>query len=354
MLHELSHNVHGPHDAKFHALWDQLRKEHEALADKGYTGEGFLSDGHRLGGRRVPRDEARRIARAAAEKRRTLYSGSGQRLGGTPVRVGTDIRQVIVNAIERRNAVLQGCGSDDKSAKEIEDLANQATRNGFRTKAEEDEANDRAIAQALWELVQEDEKREYGDQYIPATPANPTGNGGGVLSPQKSFKPESSSSPSTSTRPASSSRGIRPDAKHVSRLVTESTTKKPRTIPPRSTVLSNAPSSSSQPPISSAPISKPLPTTSAVPPPRPLTGWTCPICTLHNRIDFLACDACTSERPVEITQRLATIPRDAVRPKTQAWRCSSCSTVMESSWWTCSTCGKMKEDSQQDEAAVIF
>lgn len=344
MLHELSHNVHGPHDAKFHALWDQLRKEHEALADKGYTGEGFLSDGHRLGGRRVPQAEARRIARAAAEKRRTLYAGSGQRLGGAPVRVGTDIREVIVNAIERRNTVLKGCGSDDKSAKEIEELANQATRNGFRTKAEEDEANDRAIAQALWELVQEDQKKEYGDQFIPATPANPTGNGGGVVSPEKSFKPESSSSSSSNTRHALSSRGLRPDAKHVSRLVTESGTKKPRTIPPRSTELPSVPSSSASGPTLSASA------------PKPLTSWTCPICTLHNPINFLACDACTSERPVEITQELAVAPGKATRPggQDQTWQCANCSTVMESSWWTCSTCGKMKEDSRQAEAAVII
>lgn len=26
MLHELCHNVHGPHDAKFYKLWDELRK----------------------------------------------------------------------------------------------------------------------------------------------------------------------------------------------------------------------------------------------------------------------------------------------------------------------------------------
>ena len=85
MLHELAHNVHGPHDAKFHALWNQLRDEHEGLVMKGYTGEGFLSEGHRLGGRRgVPREEAQRLARAAAEKRRVLQAGSGQRLGGAP------------------------------------------------------------------------------------------------------------------------------------------------------------------------------------------------------------------------------------------------------------------------------
>jgi hypothetical protein len=337
MLHELSHNVHGPHDAKFHALWDQLRKEYEALLSKGYTGEGFLSEGRRLGGKGVPRDEARRIARAAAEKRRTLYSGSGQRLGGAPVRIGTDIRQVILGAIERRNTVLKGCGSDEKSDKEIEDLATQATQNGFRTKAEEDEANDRAIAQALWELVQEDERKEYGDQFIPATPANPTGNGGGEISPRKPVKPEitvpSGSGSATFSRPT------RPEARNVSRLVAESSSKRPKTMPSKTVVAAAA--TRSQPP-------------AVVPPaPKPLKGWTCPICTLHNPIDFLACDACTSERPGEITKKLAE-KNELGRSKMQTWRCMRCSTVMESSWWTCSTCGKMKEASQQDEAAVIL
>ena len=102
MLHELAHNVHGPHDAKFHALWNQLRDEHEGLVMKGYTGEGFLSEGHRLGGRRgVPREEAQRLARAAAEKRRVLQAGSGQRLGGAPIRPGQDVRRVIADAAER-------------------------------------------------------------------------------------------------------------------------------------------------------------------------------------------------------------------------------------------------------------
>lgn len=70
MLHELAHIVHGPHDDRFHALWNQLRDEHEGLVMKGYTGEGFLSAGRRLGGSgRIPMQEARRLARAAAEER---------------------------------------------------------------------------------------------------------------------------------------------------------------------------------------------------------------------------------------------------------------------------------------------
>jgi rubrerythrin len=31
--------------------------------------------------------------------------------------------------------------------------------------------------------------------------------------------------------------------------------------------------------------------------------------------------------------------------KIDTWRCSRCTTIMESKWWTCSTCGKMKESS---------
>ncbi|KAJ0373218.1 hypothetical protein COL26b_008577 [Colletotrichum chrysophilum] len=181
MLHELSHIVFGPHDGNFHALWNQLRDEHEALIRKGYTGEGFLSDGQRLGGGgRIPMQEARRLARAAAEKRRTLTKNSGKRLGGTGPRPGSDIRRTIVGAIERRSSTLQGCGNMNHNDREIQQISEIATRNGFRTQAEEDAANEAAIAQALWELVQEEEKQRYGGYYVPPSAQNPTGNGGGL------------------------------------------------------------------------------------------------------------------------------------------------------------------------------
>jgi hypothetical protein len=349
MLHELSHNEIGPHNAQFHALWDQLRKEYEGLVSKGYTGEGFLSDGHKLGGRRIPRDEARRIARAAAEKRRTLYAGSGQKLGGRPVTVGTDIRKVIVDAIERRNTVLKGCGADRTDEKEKRDLADAAAKNGFKTKAEEDEANDRAIAQAIWDLVQEDEKEEYGDSYVPPTASNPTGNGGGKVGPEQAIKEESPSNHPASLAPVRAK--APPVRQHpdrpVSRLVSEQATKKrPRTIPRKS---DNYATSST-----SAPAPTPKPATVAAPdPPSPepdVEGWTCPVCTLYNPINFLSCDACTSERPAEITKQMADADRKKVtttRPPGLAenWRCSRCSMIMEDKWWTCSTCGKLKDKS---------
>ncbi|KAJ4296049.1 hypothetical protein N0V88_004751 [Collariella sp. IMI 366227] len=179
MLHELSHNVHGPHDDKFNALWEQLREELEGLMNKGYTGEGFLSRGDRLGGRDIPPHEARRLARAAAERRRVLTAGSGQRLGGFAPQPGQDLRRVMLDSIERRRSTTeQGCANSSRTNREIEAISQSWTKNGFRTQAEEDKANEAAIAQALWELVQEDQ-RKYDIPYRSPFDSDPFGYGGG-------------------------------------------------------------------------------------------------------------------------------------------------------------------------------
>lgn len=369
MLHELCHIVHGPHDAKFHALWDQLRDEHEGLVRKGYTGEGFLSEGHRLGGRgQVPMDEARRLARAAAEKRRVLSAGSGRKLGGAAPRPSQDIRSVILSAIERRNQSLEGCGNTTHNEREIIEISDEASANGFRTKAEEDAANEAAIAQALWELAQEDDMAKYGSSYIPPTAENPTGNGGGKVfdGGQKGKNPWTESSRGTSK-----------------------------------------PSKPSNPP----PI--PVATKPGIPATAPEADvWACEVCTLHNPSSYLACDACGNQRPGRVGKGLAATSvagssknssstnnnndgdgsksssgssrnsnnnnskrtRAAVdltsspikgstkkragttttttttqvpsRPVAATWECSFCGNTMSREWWTCSFCGKMKDSSK--------
>ncbi|KAK0633064.1 WLM domain-containing protein [Immersiella caudata] len=329
MLHELSHIVYGPHDSKFHALWNQLRDEHEGLVMKGYTGEGFLSEGRQLGGsRQVPMHEARRLARAAAERRKALSAGSGQRLGGATPRPGQDIRNVIVRAIERRNETLKGCGNTNHNEREIQEISDSATKNGFRTQAEEDAANDAAIAQALWELVQEDEKAKYGTSYIPPTAANPTGNGGGAVFEQhQSVLNASIQSGASNTSPAPLPVATKPD----------------------------------------------LPT----PPPEVDAAWACEICTLHNPASYLSCEACGTERSARNSRELAmkmannsknrrlravvdltTSPGASKKrtgsPATSApappvkstWQCSFCGNEMHREWWTCSNCGKMKDNSK--------
>jgi len=348
MLHELSHIVHGPHDGKFHALWNQLRDEHEGLVMKGYTGEGFLSEGRRLGGgRQLPQHEARRLARAAAEKRRTQGSGA-RRLGGAVPVPGQDMRRVIADAVQQRNNTLRGCGNANHNEREIQEISETATKNGFRTQAEEDAANEAAIAQALWELVQEDEKRKLGAAYVPPSAENPAGNGGwsdvsavvnsGITRPPLNgyYDPEAHpSAESGMARPA------RPPAAE------------PVAAPPR-------------PPPSAA-------ETAAASSSAPARGWTCEICTLHNPVSYLCCDACGTERSENVSRRLA--QASATRPTTQrtasssasssskvvassrgmptfaapagpsTWMCSFCGNVMEQQWWTCATCGKMKDRS---------
>lgn len=341
MLHELSHIVHSEHDSKFHALWNQLRDEHEALLMKGYTGEGFLSEGHRLGGsgRQRPMDEARRLAGAAADKRNVLSGGSGRRLGGAAPRSGADIRRVIASATERRLRTLQGCGNTNHNEKEIREISDSASRNGFKTQAEEDAANEAAIAQALWELVQEDEKAKYGSSYVPPSAEHPEGSQGGAA---MASARGSSSGPSMASRP-------KPNGG-------------PRIAGPSSSTNTPPPIPlATKPPLQSNPTA-------------PAEGWACIVCTLHNPADFLCCDACGIERSKEQTKqtqqkKTAKRPRDVVDltssptskpgkkaatrstvaapspPKAATWQCSFCGNVMETLWWTCSTCGKMKDSS---------
>ncbi|KAI1425151.1 WLM-domain-containing protein [Xylaria sp. FL1777] len=311
MLHELAHNVHGPHDAKFHALWNQLRDEHMSLTLKGYTGEGFLSEGHRLGGRTIPMGEARRLARAAAEKRSTLGSGSGQRLGGAVPRPGQDIRKVIGDAAERRNRTLRGCANDNQTQDEIIEIANTATKNGFRTQAEEDAANDAAIAQALWEIVQEEEMARKGGVYVPPDTSGNTNRD------DVTFK-----------------------GRHQGSGVAQS-----------STVRHDLKGDKEA-----------------------MSTWTCGVCTLNNPAGYLCCDACGTERIEKSTVQQRTVidltgsngrntnkriqsssanatgrakesqqatPQPAASAS-RSWTCHFCGRVRESQWWSCDLCGTIK------------
>ncbi|GAB2279824.1 hypothetical protein Dimus_014463 [Dionaea muscipula] len=128
MLHELCHNAHGPHNASFYQLWDELRKECEELICKGIsgTGEGFDLPGRRLGGfsRQPPLSSLGRTSLAAAEKRQNLgflLPSGPQRLGGNKnIMSALSPIQAAAMAAERRlqDEIWCGSTSSETSCKE--------------------------------------------------------------------------------------------------------------------------------------------------------------------------------------------------------------------------------------------
>ena len=355
MLHELCHIVHGPHDEAFHNLWHQLRDEYDNLIRKGYTGEGFLSQGHKLGGGRIPMHEARRRARAAAEKRRELSAGSGQRLGGAPVRRGQDIRKVIADAAQRRSTIMKGCASGTTSKEQERQIIDLTNKRGVRTKAGEDDANEEAIMLAYIDLVQEEEQEKYGKDYLPPSRENPAGSRG---------------------RDVGRSRAEQVAASELAQIKADEKTKNP-TPPVPTTSKPHLPPRSPPPPQSSSSASELIDLTN--PALYPSTdSWACEICTLINPPTHLVCDACGIERPSKpVPEPNANVKKLPERQKTDSsisikegnaakavrklreidekakmkaqgpmgWLCGRCGQFMEREWWTCANCGEMKTSS---------
>ncbi|THH33147.1 hypothetical protein EUX98_g1046 [Antrodiella citrinella] len=131
MLHELTHNVHGPHDEKFYKYLSGLEDEYDALKRSGYSGEGFFSNGVRLG-QGVSHDLPPHIARAkaleAAEKRRKIgimMSGS-RRLGGSSKSGSRSPRELAAEAAERRMRDEKACASGDIAKREADKASKES------------------------------------------------------------------------------------------------------------------------------------------------------------------------------------------------------------------------------------
>lgn len=376
LLHELSHIVFGPHHADFNNLWNELRDEHQSLLIKGYTGEGFLTQGHKLGGRRVPPEEMRRQARNAAEKRKSaaITNIRGNRLGGAaPPGQGGDMRKVIADAASRRNSITQGCASGRLDTGR---WINQQEQDSFRTTAEQDDANDPVIARALQDLMYEEEMQRLGA---------PTGGGGLTWDaqnglqldnspPSRSLSSASVGSHASPSRPVSqsyptqrfpASRNSRP----VSRVVLDynphsslSHTKATRTPSRLISTEEETLRTKQPPPVLSSNSLRAKPVLLST------DSWACPRCTLHNPLDYLLCGACGLEQPPQpIPQHKRFGPTHIAlnlpKPPPQSnlrgqdatpfelaqgrvgWNCLECGKFMESHWWTCSLCGTMKLDS---------
>lgn len=151
MLHELTHMVHGPHNAGFYKVndggstftpssphirsdctlictqfLDGLNDEYDALRSSGYIGEGFLSAGSKLStathDAHLPPHVIRQRALADAERRQKLSQimgpTGGKALGGsrTRERARKTPRELMLEAAERRIRDERRCHHDDAEA----------------------------------------------------------------------------------------------------------------------------------------------------------------------------------------------------------------------------------------------
>ncbi|KAI9464941.1 WLM domain-containing protein [Lactarius psammicola] len=137
MLHELTHNVHGPHDQNFYKFLSRLEEEYYELKRTGYAGEGFFSNGRRLGNG-IPQNVAAYLARQraleATERRRRTDVATGTngpvRLGGGNLAsLGLTPRELAVLAADMRAADEKKCASGTLAQQEAERAARDSHHN---------------------------------------------------------------------------------------------------------------------------------------------------------------------------------------------------------------------------------
>jgi hypothetical protein len=134
MLHELTHNIHGPHNGNFYSYMGELRTEMENLMARGYTGDGFFGNGQTVGkslfgligrvlsGVPVNRNglpdpvklaEARKLEAERQKAQKKKINKKGQRLGSltyNPDENNISTRELALRAAEQRIKDSKWCG----------------------------------------------------------------------------------------------------------------------------------------------------------------------------------------------------------------------------------------------------
>ncbi|KNA13933.1 hypothetical protein SOVF_112060 [Spinacia oleracea] len=118
MLHELCHNKHGPHNADFYKLLDELKQEYEELMAKGVKGIGMELDLSEkpMGGSSQPgplpflHQKALKPAERRANRGTLLPSGTGN-TGGDSSKANLNPVQAAAIVAERRRRDELWCGT---------------------------------------------------------------------------------------------------------------------------------------------------------------------------------------------------------------------------------------------------
>lgn len=277
--------MHGPHDEKFYKYLDGLQDEYDALQRSGYAGEGFFSEGKRLGeniSHNVPQHLARQKALEAAEKRAktSRVLGSGGRLGGSARNAGLSPRELAARAAEKRIRDEKACASGEEAKREAEKAAKSSVTNPA-IDLNTDEAGSGSDSDVV--IVKDLHPR-----------------------PNKPVNPVVGSSKGNTSTPA-----VQKDAKKLappSPVARIPPTSLKRTTP---SMTPNIPAKKRQTMGSDE-----------------TANWTCPACTLINARDALQCDVCQMHKP---------------NNGREGWTCLECGELGNPhEHWTCRSCGEVK------------
>ncbi|GJJ76603.1 DNA-dependent metalloprotease WSS1 [Entomortierella parvispora] len=306
MLHELAHNIRGPHDEKFYKALNDLNDEYDKVVASGYKGEGFDADGHRLGSRGLRPTTGgfgsgfkdlgagvrliggpvaaeglvtggtRAAAVLAAEKRRQknelMLPAGGRRLGGGP---GPGGNESLAGSGGKLNE--KGFWEQWHSPGELAALA----------------AEQRAKDQVWCGSSNSSSNSEVEGVTTFKSPSHQTSTSSTPSSPRSTVQDRKPIAPTTkpSTATASSSSSTTPRRPDPVK----------RAVVPVVDLTGDASASASNIPSTKkpkiAPSSPPRPQEHTQQEQNNWTEWTCPACTLVNRPLALQCECCLSVRP---------------------------------------------------------
>lgn len=312
MLHELTHNHRGPHDAEFFRFLQVLTDEFHT-----YRKQRFLAwsgVGQRVGAGLRPGSVNVREARVRHQQeiaRQQKLLGRGGRLGGSGP--ATPSPAAIAEAAERRIRATKGCGGlgahgqGPEVAAEVERAARESVYIDLTTESDDPDI----------EIVP-----NLGKKAKPRT-ANPTtGKHDKIRRASTCAAADAESSDSDieiiSEKPAAKKQVVQPKSRRLAetaskRRNTPSAPQKARSPRQRSVTL--------------APLSP--------------KKWKCSRCNLVNdATTTTTCTACSASlapiRPLKASQALF---------RGDAWNCHLCSMINEHNFWSCRSCGTIKLNS---------
>lgn len=119
MLHELTHNIHGPHNDKFYKFLDKLKDRFEQIQYNPSSVKNYICEENKLGG------SARDLTKSIRDKRVTVLSKGkfkieSKRLGGKSN--NGNLRLLALEAAERRLQDSKWCRNEDNAEPQGDEL----------------------------------------------------------------------------------------------------------------------------------------------------------------------------------------------------------------------------------------